>query len=217
MNCGRCSTEIEDTGACPKCSTFGRDQTEEDRRERVLYSIIRAAQETDLPWTEIEGALAFAEKFNILSEEIDEVVTYRKFRWYTPLLELSEEQNKLVQETIDLGLYLARQETGPFRHGYIVCKPDTTKGNSRPGSKCGFGDLDNRSETDAPVSWIYPDPDGTWNFQVSVYVPGPGPGDFINNHPTMEDAITDLRDYYFGDPVRMNPPEIKNMKTKQLD
>ncbi|MDQ5936331.1 MAG: hypothetical protein QG574_3667, partial [Cyanobacteriota bacterium erpe_2018_sw_21hr_WHONDRS-SW48-000092_B_bin.40] len=52
MNCGRCSTEIEDTGACPKCSTFGRDQTEEDRRERVLYSIIRAAQETDLPWTE---------------------------------------------------------------------------------------------------------------------------------------------------------------------
>jgi hypothetical protein len=30
----------------------------------------------------------------------------------------------------------------------------------------------------------------------------------------MEDAITDLRDYYFGDPLRMNPPEIKSRKTK---
>ena len=118
---------------------------------------------------------------------------------------------------VPVRLYLDQQETGPFRHGYIVCKPDTTKENTRLDYECGFGDIDNRSETDATVSWIYPDPDGTWNFQVSVYAPGPRPGDFINNHPTLEDAITDLRDYYFSDPVRMNPPEIKNMKTKQLD
>ncbi|CAN5319528.1 hypothetical protein BH11CYA1_BH11CYA1_48260 [soil metagenome] len=214
MNCGRCSTKIEETGACPKCSTSGREQTDEDRRDRVLFSIIQAAQESDLPWSENEEAVAFAEKFKILPEEIDEIVNYRKFRWYTPLLELSEEQNRLVQETIDLGLYFRRNETGPYRHGFFVCKPDTTKGNTRPDSKCGYGDIDNLSQTDAPVSWIYPDPDGTWNFQVSVYVPGPGPGDFINNHPTMEDAITDLRDYYFGDPVRMNPPDMKSKRTK---
>ncbi len=214
MNCGSCSTELEDTGACPKCSTFGRDQTEEARRDRVLHSIIRAAQSTDLAWAEIEGALAFAEKFNIRSEEIDEVVTYRKFRWYAPLLELSQKQEKLVREIIDLGLYLARQESGPFRHGYIVCKPDTTKGNTRPGYKCGFGDIEDTTQTDAPVSWIYPDPDGTWNFQVSMYVPGPGPGDFLNNHPSLQEAITDLRDYYFGNPARMNPPEIDRTREK---
>lgn len=214
MNCGSCSTELEDTGACPKCSIFGRDQTEEDRRDRVLHSIIRAAQSTDLEWTEIEGALAFAEKFNIRSEEIDEVITYRKFRWYAPLLELSQKQEKLIRETIDLGLYLARQESGPFRHGYIVCKPDTTKGNTRPGYKCGVGDREDTTQTDAPVGWIYPDPDGTWNFQFSMYVPGPGPGDFLNNHPSLQEAITDLRDYYFGNPAGMNPPEIDRTREK---
>lgn len=215
MNCHRCSTELEDSGACPKCSTFGRDQTEEDRRDRVLYSIIRAAQESEHPWTEIDGAIAFAEKFKITSEEIDEEVAYRKFRWYSPLVELTEEQNKLVQETVDLGLLLNRLNNGPFRHGFIVCKPDTTVGNTRPGSKHLFGDIDGSTQTDAPVSWLFPDPDGTWNFLVHCYTPGPGPGDFNNNHPTLKEAIADMRDYYFGDPTRMNPPELISRKNKQ--
>jgi hypothetical protein len=35
--------------------------------------------------------------------------------------------------------------------------------------------------------------------------PGPGPGDFTREFETLDEAISDILAYYFGDPVRMEP------------
>jgi len=36
------------------------------------------------------------------------------------------------------------------------------------------------------------------------YVPGPGPGDFVNEWNTAEEAVADILDFYFGSSVRMD-------------
>jgi hypothetical protein len=45
-------------------------------------------------------------------------------------------------------------------------------------------------------------------FCVKESVPGPGPGDFEEKFDDVESCFKSVLDYYFGDPSRMNPPEL---------
>jgi hypothetical protein len=56
----------------------------------------------------------------------------------------------------------------------------------------------------APVADVYPW-QGQWIFEVSEYIPGPGPGDFQRLFDSLDEAIAAVLEYYFGDPTAMNP------------
>jgi hypothetical protein len=86
-----------------------------------------------------------------------------------------------------------------------VCKPRAIAGNSKPGYEAWFGD-GAREVTDAPTVLISGEY-GRWVVRVHECIPGPGPGDFRHEHPRAEDAVTDVLDYYFGDPERVQPTE----------
>jgi hypothetical protein len=60
---------------------------------------------------------------------------------------------------------------------------------------------------DAPSAHLYPKED-KWIFEVWEFIPGPGPGDFREEFASITDAIPVILDYYFGDPSKMNPPEL---------
>jgi hypothetical protein len=96
---------------------------------------------------------------------------------------------------------------GPFANGFKVGKPAGTLGNSRPGPNSFWGA--DKIPVNAPIAQIYPW-EGQWIFQVSEYIPGPGPGDFVRFFDTLDEAVTAVLDYYFGDPTVMNPPELND-------
>jgi hypothetical protein len=86
---------------------------------------------------------------------------------------------------------------------FRIKKPKGVDGNSIPdtGVWMGFKASDDR-ESDAPALWLHTD-NTDWVVLLHEYIPGPGPGDFRHIHGCLEDAITDILDYYFGDPGRM--------------
>ena len=96
---------------------------------------------------------------------------------------------------------------GPFANGFAVAKPTATPGNSIPDWKAFWGP--ERIPINAPIAHVYPW-EGRWVFQISEYIPGPGPGDFVRFFDTLEEAVTAVLDYYFGDPTLMNPPELND-------
>src|SRR5262245_39572268 len=94
---------------------------------------------------------------------------------------------------------------GPFANGFAVGKPTATSGNSRPGMKGLWGPDD--IPINAPAAAVYPW-EGQWIFEVAEYIPGPGPGDFQRFFDSLDEAVSAVLDYYFGDPTAMNPPEL---------
>jgi len=58
-----------------------------------------------------------------------------------------------------------------------------------------------------PGSRLYPRAN-KWIFEVWEFIPGPGPGDFQEEFTSIGDAIPVILDYYFGNPSKMNPPEL---------
>jgi hypothetical protein len=88
-----------------------------------------------------------------------------------------------------------------FPDGHIVGKPRTIEGNCNPEIECYWG-LFSEIVLDAPTIVLHRD-GNEWVVTVDQYVPGPGPGDFVNRHPTSDDAVADILDYFFGDPSRM--------------
>ncbi len=100
---------------------------------------------------------------------------------------------------IDTGLVLTKRLASHVHYGggYNIQKPDELCGNTREGS--------------APSSIIC-EKDGEWIFEVHCYTPGPGPGDFTLSFPSLDSAIDSVLDYYFGDPIRMNPPNYVHRK-----
>ncbi|AFY54715.1 hypothetical protein Riv7116_2190 [Rivularia sp. PCC 7116] len=94
---------------------------------------------------------------------------------------------------------------GPFANGYSVAKPTLVSGNTRIDCECLLGS--DRIPCDAPVANLYPKED-KWIFEISEWVPGPGIGDFQDSFESIDDAVSPILDYYFGDPSRMNPPEL---------
>jgi hypothetical protein len=61
---------------------------------------------------------------------------------------------------------------------------------------------------DAPCPWLH-FADGRWVVTVHEYVPGPGPGDFVNRWATCEEAVADILDYLLGDPSRTSVKRLK--------
>lgn len=88
-----------------------------------------------------------------------------------------------------------------FPDGVIVAKPASVPGHSLPDYEAGWGMGD--ITLDAPALFLHSD-NGKWFVTSHDYVPGPGPGDFVNEWTCAEEAIADILDFYFGDAARMN-------------
>lgn len=87
----------------------------------------------------------------------------------------------------------------------IVCKPTLVAGHSLPEYEGWWCDsvCDNVIMLDAPTMILHYD--GLKWFVISHdYIPGPGPGDFVNEWTTPEEAIADILDFYFGSSERMD-------------
>lgn len=116
-----------------------------------------------------------------------------------------------VSELKKQGLLVQFQETGPFANGYIIAKPKSTLGNKREDSEFVLNITTevgrDKILCDGPSTRLYPK-DGKWIFELWEFMPGPGPGDFRVEFASITDAVSAILDYYFGDPSKMNPPEL---------
>ncbi len=119
--------------------------------------------------------------------------------------------SNILDSLKDKGLLAKEIETGPFANGYIIAKPKLTLGNKRKDSEFVMNVSNNTGKKkvlcDGPSAYLYPDTD-KWIFQVWEYMPGPGPGDFQEQFASITDAIPAILNYYFGNPAKMNPPEL---------
>ncbi len=88
-----------------------------------------------------------------------------------------------------------------FPGGVIVAKPASVAGNSLPDFEMGWGSSD--VKLDAPGLHFHSD-GIQWFVTSHDYVPGPGPGDFVNKWSTPEEAVAHILDFYFGNPARMD-------------
>lgn len=86
-----------------------------------------------------------------------------------------------------------------FPDGYVIGKPKEIGGNRLDFYKAYW---EASIEIDAPHIYFWRD-NGKWFVQVGECVPGPGPGDFTNEHDTAEGALADIVDYFFGSSERM--------------
>ena len=90
-----------------------------------------------------------------------------------------------------------------FPYGRSIHKPQTVLGNNVPEYECYLiDDDDNRILLDAPSAQLFHQ-DAKYVVCVHEMVPGPGPGDFRNEHDNLDEAINDILEYYFGNPARM--------------
>jgi hypothetical protein len=110
--------------------------------------------------------------------------------------------NEVINKLRDAGLLVDRY-FGPdhiaFPDGVIVAKPISIEGHDVPGFDCQFGDTGVRV---GPAIFFHRE-GMKWTVTSHDFVPGPGPGDFVNAWDTSEEAVADILDFYFGDPVRM--------------
>jgi hypothetical protein len=88
-----------------------------------------------------------------------------------------------------------------FPDGVIVAKPSSVRGHSLPDYECGWGMGD--LTLNAPGLCFHCD-NGKWFVTSHDYIPGPGPGDFVNEWSSPEEAVADILDFYFGSPARMD-------------
>ncbi len=112
-----------------------------------------------------------------------------------------------IQKLRSHGLFVSepRSPGAVFPDGVLVGKPETVPGNHIPNYSTGYVlDIDNnaRVDFDAPPVWLYGH-GGVWVVLAEEYCPGPGPGDFLDEWHTPEEAVQDILDFYFGDPHRM--------------
>ncbi|MBW4458770.1 MAG: hypothetical protein KME47_00735 [Nodosilinea sp. WJT8-NPBG4] len=102
-------------------------------------------------------------------------------------------------------------------HNYDIAKPASVPGNTRPDSEFFFWCGEEGIPCDAPAARLYLTEKG-WIFEVWVFIPGPGPGDFRRLFPSPDEAVNAIVEYYFGDPSEMNPPELaEEMKLPELE
>ncbi|HEY9869286.1 MAG TPA: hypothetical protein V6D08_08980 [Candidatus Obscuribacterales bacterium] len=111
---------------------------------------------------------------------------------------------KYLQRLRDAGLHVSHP-MGCFNGGVWVCKPTTTPGNAIPGYEGGYitiGEEPPCPDTDAAMVALMQE-DDTWIVWSIDCAGGMGYGDFENRWSTPEEAITDILDFYFGNPERM--------------
>lgn len=85
--------------------------------------------------------------------------------------------------------------------GVVVGKPKGVGGNSLEdyGSSWGL----NGPDLDAPALTLHAEAEGRWFVTLHACIPGPGPGDFVDEWATPQEAVADILDFFFGDPARM--------------
>jgi len=65
-----------------------------------------------------------------------------------------------------------------------------------------FGLSDAQIDFDAPTVRLCFE-EGTWFVLAEDYCPAPGPGVFVDEWTTPDEAVDDILDFYFGNPQRM--------------
>jgi hypothetical protein len=120
-----------------------------------------------------------------------------------------------IQKLKDRGLFVSnpKSSTHSYPDGVMISKPNSISGNTLPGYTSAFYDVNDVTITfDAPYLWLFGN-DGVWMVLSKDFTPGPGPGDFIDEWNSLDEAVQDIIDFYFGDPKRM---EIKASIRKGL-
>ncbi len=203
--------QLDVQGECELCGSLReRSLTEPEKKRRMLASILRSARENKCNWRLVENAERQADAFGLTADEIDSALEEKCFRHEAPIIELSEEEKQGVLQLEKTGLTCSRNTLGLFRQGFTITRPKSVAGNSR----YSYRDT-NSEESDAPIAWVYPSSKGKWYFEIGCFAGAPGafaPGDFVNEHENLADALADVLDYYFGDESRMNPPELANVE-----
>ena len=82
-----------------------------------------------------------------------------------------------------------------------INKPKEVNGNCIPNFSTKY-DIDGKVEFDAPYVTLHFDQ--KWIVEAMDHAPTLGPGDLVNQWETIEEAVNDILDFYFGDPERMN-------------
>jgi hypothetical protein len=105
------------------------------------------------------------------------------------------------------GLFVSdpRSADSCYPDGVLIGKPVSVRGNHIPNFSTGYVinlNADEEIQFDAPPVWLFGH-GGVWVVQAQDHSPVPGPGDFINEWKTPEEAVQDIVDFYFGDPERM--------------
>lgn len=121
--------------------------------------------------------------------------------WAATPRDLAAEQSGL-ERLRDARLLVHDQ--GP--RGYTIVKPASVPGNSRGYENSAHVAQGGGVAVDGPTAQLFPAYDKWW-LEVHLCIPGPGPGDFHNDYPTLDNAVSAVLEYYFVDPSWMNPPE----------
>ncbi len=112
------------------------------------------------------------------------------------MLELVESK---LQRLRDEGLYVSAiyPEGREWAGGVLVAKPSDIGGNCVR----DYRFLCHSVETNAPVMALYPD-ENLWKVETMECCPR-GPEDICNSWSTLEDAVEDVYNFFFGDSERM--------------
>src|SRR4051812_34838436 len=89
-----------------------------------------------------------------------------------------------------------------FPDGVAVGKPSDVPGNGIAEYEGHWGAAGRVVDAPCPILH-YDAAAGRWVVTVHTYIPGPGPGDFVNEWGTPAEAVVDILDYLLGDPARM--------------
>ena len=84
--------------------------------------------------------------------------------------------------------------------GIRVAKPKSTPGNALPTEYTMT--IGGETAIDAPILELYTN-GASWFVKSHDNVPGPGPGDFTNEWSTVDEALSDIFDFFFDSPNRM--------------
>jgi hypothetical protein len=112
-----------------------------------------------------------------------------------------------VSRLLNAGLLVEYNEFGPYKNGWSIGKPAAIQGNTRKNYESYFYSGDDEVLCDAPSATIFPR-DFCWIFQIWECVPQMGFGDFELQFESIDLAVNAVLEYYFGNPTKMNPPEL---------
>lgn len=121
---------------------------------------------------------------------------------------MTQIDEKYLQRLRAAGLLVSApfSPTHAWSDGVRVGKPFTTPGNTIPGYSAGYivigEDAEEPPKMDAPWVVLY-SVNGKWMVHSQECAPKAGIGDFHNVWNTSDEAISDILDFYFGNPERM--------------
>lgn len=203
MKCITCEAELVEIDSFDLCLSCNR-LDKNGWINQLVFSTLRkmACHHFVMP----EVAIRFMEARNITIEEVKAAIDKHNWRHDAPLRTLQVKEQRQIDLLKANGLVVERIESGGSRHGFYVCKPEEVAGNKVPGQR----PVKWRSlQTDALIALLHPNRE-EWVLHVECpwasWAPGPQAGPFYicNNHASLANAVTDVLDYYFGDPNRMD-------------